>query len=205
MAVMGELQFSLRTRIGQSEFCRSLGLRTTKEIIWRLGQDRVGLIFILKTRKESEDMKKMEQLANVKAFLCMVFGAIVGGFVNLIGGWSEDLTTLLIFMGADFVLGLLIAAFWKKSNKSENGALSSYSAWKGLCRKGVSLLIVLIAYRLDVTLGVDYIRTAVVLAFIANEGISILENVGIMGVKYPEALKKALDVLTNKSREQEGE
>ena len=205
MAVMGELQFSLRTRIGQSDFCRSLGLRTTKEIIWRLGQDRVGLIFILKTRKESEDMKKMEQLANVKAFLCMVFGAIVGGFVNLIGGWSEDLTTLLIFMGADFVLGLLIAAFWKKSNKSENGALSSYSAWKGLCRKGVSLLIVLIAYRLDVTLGVDYIRTAVVLAFIANEGISILENVGIMGVKYPEALKKALDVLTNKSREQEGE
>ena len=71
--------------------------------------------------------------------------------------------------------------------------------------KEVSLLIVLIAYRLDVTLGVDYIRTAVVLAFIANEGISILENVGIMGVKYPEALKKALDVLTNKSQEQEGE
>ena len=62
-------------------------------------------------------------------------------------------------------------------------------------------MIVLIAYRLDVTLGVDYIRTAVVLAFIANEGISILENVGIMGVKYPEALKKALDVLTNKSQE----
>ena len=67
------------------------------------------------------------------------------------------------------------------------------------------MLIVLIAYRLDVTLGVDYIRTAVVLAFIANEGISILENIGIMGVKYPEALKKALDVLTNKSQEQEGE
>ena len=66
-------------------------------------------------------------------------------------------------------------------------------------------MIVLIAYRLDVTLGVDYIRTAVVLEFIANEGISILENVGIMGVKYPEALKKALDVLTNKSQEQEGE
>ena len=54
------------------------------------------------------------------------------------------------------------------------------------------------------SLGVDYIL-AVVLAFIANEGISILENVGIMGVKYPEALKKALDVLTNKSQEQEGE
>ena len=74
----------------------------------------------------------MEQLANVKAYLCAVFGAVVGGIVNLMGGWSEDLTTLLLFMGVDFILGLLIAALWKKSNKSDTGALSSYSAWKGL-------------------------------------------------------------------------
>lgn len=147
----------------------------------------------------------MEQLNNVKVFLCTMFGGILGWIINLMGGWSEDLTTLLIFMGVDFILGLLIAGFWQKSNKSESGALSSWSAWKGLCRKGVSLLIVLIGYRLDVTLGVEYIRTAVILAFIANEGISILENIGIMGVKYPEALKKALDVLTNKSEESEGE
>lgn len=146
----------------------------------------------------------MEQLNNVKVFLCTMFGGILGWIINLMGGWSEDLTTLLIFMGVDFILGLLIAGFWQKSNKSESGALSSWSAWKGLCRKGVSLLIVLIGYRLDVTLGVEYIRTAVILAFIANEGISILENIGIMGVKYPEALKKALDVLTNKSEESEG-
>lgn len=147
----------------------------------------------------------MEQLNNVKVFLCTMFGGILGWIINLMGGWSDDLTTLLIFMGVDFILGLLIAGFWQKSNKSESGALSSWSAWKGLCRKGVSLLIVLIGYRLDVTLGVEYIRTAVILAFIANEGISILENIGIMGVKYPEALKKALDVLTNKSEESEGE
>ncbi len=149
--------------------------------------------------------KEMEQLSNLKMFLCATFGGVVGWVINLMGGWSEDLTTLLIFMGVDFILGLLIAAFWKKSNKSDNGALSSWSAWKGLCRKGVSLLIVLIGYRLDVTLGVDYIRTAIVLAFIANEGISILENIGVMGVKYPEALKKALDILTDKSEKPEGE
>ena len=75
---------------------------------------------------------------------------------------------------------------------------------EGLCRKGVSLRSYLLHIRPDVTLGVDDIRTAVVLAFIANEGISILENVGIMGVKYPEALKKHW-MLTNKSQEQEGE
>lgn len=146
-------------------------------------------------------MKKMEQIAGIKAMLCTAIGAVLGWIVNMIGGWSEDLTTLLVFMAVDFLLGLLVAGVWKKSNKSDTGALSSWSAWKGLCRKGASLLVILIAYRLDVTLGVNYIRTAVIIAFIVNEGISILENLGIMGVKYPEALKKALDILTDKSNE----
>lgn len=149
-------------------------------------------------------MKKME-LASLKTIICVAFGGIIGGIVNLMGGWSEDLTTLLICMGVDFILGILIAAFWKKSNKSENGALSSWSAWKGLIRKGASLLVILIAYRLDVTLGVNYIRTAAIFAFIANEGISILENLGIMGVKYPEKLRKALDILVDRSEKLEGE
>lgn len=145
----------------------------------------------------------MEQIAGIKAMLCTAIGAVLGWIVNMIGGWSEDLTTLLIFMAVDFFLGLAIAAVWKKSPKSDTGSLSSWSAWKGLCRKGAALLVILIAYRLDVTLGVNYIRTAVIIAFIVNEGISILENLGIMGVKYPEALKKALDILTDKSNETE--
>lgn len=121
----------------------------------------------------------------------------------MLGGWSEDLNTLLVFMGTDFTLGLLIAAVWKKSGKSKNGALNSVSAWKGLCRKGASLLVVLIAHRVDVTLGVTYIRTAVIIAFIANEGISIIENLGIMGVPLPNVLKKAIDVLKEKSEMEE--
>lgn len=148
-------------------------------------------------------MKKMEQIVGIKAMLCTAIGAVLGWIVNMIGGWSEDLTTLLIFMAVDFFLGLAIAAVWKKSPKSDTGSLSSWSAWKGLCRKGAALLVILIAYRLDVTLGVNYIRTAVIIAFIVNEGISILENLGIMGVKYPEALKKALDILTDKSNKTE--
>ena len=148
-------------------------------------------------------MKKMEQIAGIKAMLCTAIGAVLGWIVNMIGGWSEDLTTLLIFMAVDFFLGLAIAAVWKKSPKSDTGSLSSWSAWKGLCRKGAALLVILIAYRLDVTLGVNYIRTAVIIAFIVNEGISILENLGIMGVKYPETLKKALDILTDKSNKTE--
>ena len=147
----------------------------------------------------------MESIAYAKAFICTVFGGVVGWIVNMIGGWSEDLTTLLVFMAVDFFMGVVIAAVWKKSPKSETGALSSWSAFKGLVRKGVSLLVILIAYRLDVTLGVNYIRTAVIIAFIANEGISILENLGIMGVSYPEAMKKALDILVNKANDRGSE
>lgn len=146
----------------------------------------------------------LEHLNTIKIFLVTAFGGITGGIVNLLGGWTEDMTTLLTFMGVDFMLGLLIAIFWKKSNKSKSGSLNSFSAWIGLCRKGGALLVVLVAYRLDVTLGTNYIKTAVIMAFIANESISIIENLGIMGVPFPAALKKAVELLTNKSNS-EGE
>ena len=117
------------------------------------------------------------------------------------GGWTEDLATLLIFMGIDFVMGLMIAAVWQRSGKSESGALNSVSAWKGLCRKGCTLLVVMVAYRLDVTLGMNYIKTAVIIAFIVNEGISIVENYGIMGGPMPNILREALELLQQKANE----
>ncbi len=126
--------------------------------------------------------------------------SVTGSFIaNLFGGWTSDLVTLIIMMGIDFTMGLLIAAIWHKSGKSENGALSSWSAWKGLCRKGVSLLFVLIAYRLDLALGMDYIRTAVIIGFIVNELISIVENAGIMGIPIPDVMKRAIDILKKKA------
>lgn len=139
---------------------------------------------------------------SVKAVVITTIGAIGTFIVNqLFGGWTEDLVTLLSMMAVDFFLGLLIAAVWKKSGKSETGALSSYSAWKGLCRKGGTLLVVMVAYRLDVTLGVDYIKTGVIIAFIANEAISIIENLGIMGIPLPSVLTKAIEVLQDKKEE----
>lgn len=139
-------------------------------------------------------------VGTVKAIVLTAFGAVGSFIINvLLGGWTEDLKTLLIFMGIDFAMGLLIAAVWKRSGKSESGALNSISAWKGLIRKGCSLLVVMVAYRLDVTLGVSYIKTAVIMAFIANEGISIVENYGIMGGPMPQVLKRALEVLQEKA------
>ena len=141
----------------------------------------------------------MEKVSSAKITLLTVIGAIGSFIANLFGGWTSDLVTLIIMMGIDFTMGLLIAAVWHKSGKSENGALSSWSAWKGLCRKCISLLFVLIAYRLDIVIGVDYIRTAVIIGFIVNELISIVENAGIMGVPIPGVITKAIDMLKQKS------
>ncbi len=141
----------------------------------------------------------MEKVSTAKVTVLTVIGAIGSSIVNLLGGWTSDLETLMIMMGIDFLMGLLIAAVWKKSEKSKTGALSSWSAWKGLCRKGVSLLFVLIAYRLDLALGVNYIRTAVIIGFIINELISITENAGIMGIPIPGVIAKAIDMLKQRS------
>lgn len=141
----------------------------------------------------------------MKETVCAVFGLIGGGIAALFGGWSAALTTLLIFMGIDYLTGLIVAGVFHTSNKTDGGALESRAGWKGLCRKGVTLLIVLVACRLDLVIGSNFIRDAVVIAFITNETISIIENAGLMGVPIPKVLIKAIEVLKQKSEESEGE
>ena len=113
--------------------------------------------------------------------------------------------TLMIFMGIDYLTGLIVAGVFHTSEKTENGTLESRAGWKGLCRKGVSLLIVLVACRLDVVMGSNFIRDAVVIAFIANETLSIIENAGLMGVPIPAMIVKAVEVLKKKAESEGGE
>ncbi|MBQ7960934.1 MAG: phage holin family protein [Clostridia bacterium] len=134
-------------------------------------------------------------MSNVKTVICTVLGVIGGFIAQLFGGWTEDIITLISFMAVDFVMGLLLAGVFHKSNKSENGNLNSRAGWKGLCKKCVTLLFVLIAHRLDVSLGTEYIRTATIIGFIANEVISIVENAGLMGLPLPKVITKAIDIL----------
>lgn len=134
----------------------------------------------------------------MKNYICTMLG-IVGGFVaQLFGGWTEDMVTLIAFMAVDFVMGLLLAGVFHNSNKTESGNLNSKVGWKGLCKKCISLLFVLVAHRLDVSLGTSYIRTATIIGFIANEVISIVENAGLMGLPLPSAITKAIDILKNR-------
>ena len=141
----------------------------------------------------------MENITSLKIYVCAALGA-VGAFISwLFGGWSEDMLTLIILMISDYITGVIVAAFFKQSKKSENGSLSSVAGLKGLCKKGVMLLVVLIAHRLDISLGVEYIKSTAIIGFIANETISVTENIGLMGVPLPEVIKRALEVLKGKS------
>lgn len=135
----------------------------------------------------------------MKTGICTAVG-VAGGFIaSLFGGWGAALTTLLVFMGVDYVTGLIVAGVFHRSQKSTDGALESRAGWKGLCRKGTTLLVVLVARRLDLVMGSNFIRDAVVIAFIANETISIIENAGLMGVPIPAVVAKAIDILKQKA------
>lgn len=140
---------------------------------------------------------KNQQIAS---FIVGNIGALI---MSLFGGWDAGMTTLLIFMCVDYITGLLVAGVFKNSQKSETGALESRAGFKGLCRKGMILIYVMIAYRLDLMIGTDYIRDAVMIGFCANELVSITENAGLMGLPLPQVIVKAIDVLKSKSNDEE--
>ncbi len=141
----------------------------------------------------------------MKSGFMTVVGMVGGVIASLFGGWDAALVTLMIFMGIDYVTGLIVAGVFHNSEKTENGALESRAGWKGLCRKGVTLLVVLVACRLDLVMGSNFIRDAVVIAFIANETISIIENAGLMGIPIPAAIMRAIEILKNKAESEGGE
>ena len=139
----------------------------------------------------------------MKNTICSLVGMIGSGVTAIFGGWDAGLTTLLIFMAIDYVSGLIVAAVFHKSTKTESGTLQSKAGFAGLCRKGMTLLFVLIAYRIDLIIGTNYIRYGVIIAFITNELISITENAGLMGVPLPTVIVKAIDILKQKEDEKQ--
>ena len=136
--------------------------------------------------------------------VCSFAGVLGAAIAEALGGWDNAVITLIAFMAIDFIMGLICALVFGRSNKSANGSLSSSACWKGLIKKVCTLLIVVVAQRIDILTGSEYIRNAVVIAFCVSELISICENAGLMGI-LPEGvqkiLDKAIDVLKNKNDE----
>lgn len=122
--------------------------------------------------------------------------SVVGAAIaSLFGGWTGAMTTLVILMLVDYVTGVIVAGVFHASPKSSGGALSSAVGFKGLCRKFVILLIVVVACRVDLLLNTTIIRDATCIGFCANELVSITENAGLMGIPLPRKLVDAIEVL----------
>lgn len=131
----------------------------------------------------------------MKSAICAACGTVGTFIAAALGGWDTAIITLLVFMAIDFVTGWVVAVVFQKSHKTETGGYSSAIGLKGLCKKGMIILLVVMANLLDKQTGANYIRDAVCIAFMVNEAMSILENAGLMGIPIPAPLKKALDVL----------
>lgn len=136
----------------------------------------------------------------MKETICTGLGIVGSLIAGVFGGWDASIRALLIFMAVDYLMGLACAGIFRKSPKTESGGLQSKAGWKGLCRKVATLALVIVAAQLDAVLQTSYIRDAVCIAFMVNELISMIENVGLMGVNFPEPLKKAIDLLQKKEK-----
>lgn len=126
-----------------------------------------------------------------------VIGTIGSLIVGLLGGWSEGLQVLCIFMLIDFTTGI-ITALLGKSHKTTTGTLGSNAIFKGVAKKIFMLLMVVVGAQLDLITGATYIRDAVVIAYIVTECVSIIENAGLIGVPIPKVITKVIDILKQK-------
>ena len=128
-----------------------------------------------------------------------ILAGVAGAICGLFGEWTTTLTILVVVMAIDYISGVLVAACGK-SPKTEAGGLSSKVGFIGIAKKGFIMLLVLLATMLDKAIGNETMvfQTSLVFYYIANEGLSILENAALMGLPFPEKLKKALETLRDK-------
>ena len=135
--------------------------------------------------------------------LIAALAAAAGAVASFFCGLPPLIWVLLAVMTIDYITGI-ICAVMGKSPKTEHGGLSSSEAFKGLLHKALILLVVLLAALLDhaVSISADIefaaVAGATCLWFIASEGMSILENASLMGVKIPKILLQALELFKGK-------
>lgn len=135
----------------------------------------------------------------MKELICTTVGVIGAGAAWIFGGWDTALAALLICIAVDYISGSVVALVFHKSRKTETGAYNSAYGFKGLCKKGLMLLLVVVAVQADRLLGADYVRDAVCIGFSANEILSIVENLGLAGVPLPKVITQALEQLQKDS------
>jgi toxin secretion/phage lysis holin len=127
--------------------------------------------------------------------ICAIIGAVITFSFGL---WTETLTFLLLLMAIDYFTGVIAAI-------RDGSGLNSNTGFWGLFKKGLILLVLLIAHRLDILLGVDVVMGGALYFYIANELLSIIENYGRIGLPLPERLKRIVEVLRDRAGEKKKE
>ena len=134
----------------------------------------------------------------MKGWLLSVLAAI-GGFLSwLLGGFDYAIIVLLSVIVIDYLVGTLGCLVFKTSTKTSSGGYSSSVGFKGLVKKACILLAVAVGNIVDGQIGSNFIRDSICTFFISNEIISIIENIGLMGIPLPKVIVNALEVLKSK-------
>ena len=124
---------------------------------------------------------------------CNIVFACMGGVMGwLFGGFDSLIYALVAFVALDYITGVLLAAEKKK--------VSSEIGYKGICKKAMIFIIVAVGHIIDkYIIGTgSSLRTMLIMFYLSNEGISILENAGEMGVPLPAKIKDAISQLSKK-------
>lgn len=133
----------------------------------------------------------------MRHFVNNAISVVLTTFVYLVGGIDIAMKSLLIVIVIDYITGVMGAIYNKK--------LNSTIGLKGILKKFSYLIIVSLSVILDRIVGdTGAIRTLVIYFFVANDGISIVENIGKMGVPLPKKLTEVLEQLRNKGDEESG-
>ena len=139
---------------------------------------------------------------NIKNTVLAFLAGLAGVFSQALGGWDSFLSALVMFMIADYITGMVVALVFHKSQKTKNGGASSSVGYKGIVKKTCILILIALSVRVDEISGTHYVRSATIFFFLGNEGLSVIENLALMGVPYPEFVKKALEAVKEKGDNQ---
>lgn len=127
-------------------------------------------------------------------YVVMVTGSVFSCIVSALGGYDGALELLVVMAMADYITGIACGIFGK-SLKTKSGGLSSWTMYKGAIKKVVMFVLVWVASAVGKYLGNESVRAIVITFMCGEELLSILENVGMLGVKYPDIMEKVMEVL----------
>lgn len=129
----------------------------------------------------------------MKELFNTIIATLLTSFIYLVGGIDVAMACLLIAIIIDYVSGIIKAFITKQ--------LSSKTGFKGVVKKVACLLVVMLAVLVDhVTGNTGAVRTLVIYYFVANEGLSIIENLSQAGVPVPQSIKKTLRVMKKENK-----